>query len=980
MDIANDSLGDLFSFAASILFVFDLYFSRVSRFTAHWRTLPLMVVNFMSSWVYVCLGISQAIQNCPIDAWRKPFFDCLHTVISLSAKLYNTWYLHNIMLPLSLVTAIIVALFPVPSMPVLNGIYKRVGTASFAIPITLSGKESQIYKGAGVHVGGNPESMDTETYHIPIQCWFPIIVEETLVEKVVRSLGFNYAGAALWSSGHPKHQDFEAEHLLKCIAKIGNLPSILLSHLALAKSNAQHFNSLENIFGLKKGEALAEEHLNAYNLKNVTDIRSRPASTDSVPWSAMDNERLLSPVKRLVSSNSPLKDLPLFPVAIYSHGKYSWRQIGTTTFEKLAAQGFVVFAMDHIPSCMSSRDIELNSLLSNQSINRPQSCFDYDYDLPANIPPGSIEEREFYAGGMDRRVREMQCLINFLCMPHDGRGSLVDGYSSEDSFDVNKESDYLANTWDSVSNAGDGEGNADEIKGVDKSFVSLGKALFHVDIDKICVLGHSFGGGTCVSAVCRDKRIRAVCALDSWLYPAKDAYSTDPRFTGFEADFLNRDVQQNSTQSDEKNSVEVQTANQRPQAELVAEANSPNTADKPNNLVLPLLKENEDGQYQPVQSASTIKQLEKEWFERNSDAEDFFESSDSETSDDGEDGSDSSDNEEQPLPVWAQSANSKDASLDPSPSSPNSRKRVSVLITLGEAVSIDPRAVVKERRRSHVKEEISTVLVNNAAAGDQKVASPTVGAPNPVQLAPVQEHVLNKSTSESTLLISPKYQQAKWRSTQSHLASASGPKVLFLSAEQWSFAPFQALYREAFAKKCHPNNIFRLVVLDTNHQNFCDLHLLARTGLMRGGDRLGPADPFVHMDAMNEIISHFFEQTCKRSLHDNTVVDSDAEASDQVESDSKRLLGFLRGDSFSRNVSRNSSSGSLASVDDDNFRNVINQSNSGLAILSRLKHLSLQAVVYISSKFRDETSDAKYINRKYAHLCDPELQIGGKGI
>lgn len=48
----------------------------------------------------------------------------------------------------------------------------------------------------------------------------------------------------------------------------------------------------------------------------------------------------------------------------------------------------------------------------------------------------------------------------------------------------------------------------------------------YLDLDKAVVVGHSFGGATALSAGINDKRIKAICTLDPWLYPMnKDCFS-----------------------------------------------------------------------------------------------------------------------------------------------------------------------------------------------------------------------------------------------------------------------------------------------------------------------------------------------------------------------------------------------------------------------------------------------------------------------
>ena len=46
-------------------------------------------------------------------------------------------------------------------------------------------------------------------------------------------------------------------------------------------------------------------------------------------------------------------------VALYSHGKFAWRQLDSRTCEAMASKGFVVFAVDHAPDAALSRPVGL---------------------------------------------------------------------------------------------------------------------------------------------------------------------------------------------------------------------------------------------------------------------------------------------------------------------------------------------------------------------------------------------------------------------------------------------------------------------------------------------------------------------------------------------------------------------------------------------------------------------------------------------
>lgn len=153
---------------------------------------------------------------------------------------------------------------------------------------------------------------------------------------------------------------------------------------------------------------------------------------------------------RTVSGDSGSKQVvPPHPVVIYSHGMYSWRQISSNTFEMLASHGYVVFACDHSPSAMVTR---------HYSAVERGVMEGYDYALPDHIQPATIEERKHYSEGLDTRVHEITSLIDFI--------------QAEDI--IHK---------------------------------------FNVKVDRVHLMGHSFGAGTMTAVACRDRQRVASCML-----------------------------------------------------------------------------------------------------------------------------------------------------------------------------------------------------------------------------------------------------------------------------------------------------------------------------------------------------------------------------------------------------------------------------------------------------------------------------------
>jgi dienelactone hydrolase len=152
-----------------------------------------------------------------------------------------------------------------------------------------------------------------------------------------------------------------------------------------------------------------------------------------------------------------------FPLIVMSHGLYGWKSCQSFICEELASHGYIVVAPDHIPDniCTVFPDGETK---------------EFAYHLPKGVPPASEQERAFYNKQIQTRYVQMQTCINNCIQPPESvrRNSLVSSILSS------------------------------------------------VDSGKIGVIGHSYGGGTCVVTAHRDPRIKATVALDSWMFPLAD--------------------------------------------------------------------------------------------------------------------------------------------------------------------------------------------------------------------------------------------------------------------------------------------------------------------------------------------------------------------------------------------------------------------------------------------------------------------------
>jgi hypothetical protein len=325
----------------SVLLVLSLLLISIPNQTNYYSFL-----SWISSFYFIGYFVfSQSHQW--IAHWRTLLLFILNGILSIlflitpspSSQIIQS--IGAILLILALLTLVIIFIFPVPSKPHLNGRFKRVGTSTFRIPIHLP-PDAQRYK-------------DDNDYEVTVQCWFPISQNQTILFTL--QTYFNLIPkATLWSSGHPESQSLEAFQLHQNSAMSAELPSFIFSHLLLSITNSEY---------------LDYDHL-------------------QLPFP-------LTPPPPTSPSGSR------YPVVIYSHGMWSWRQISSSTFEMLASNGYIVFSMDHLPSAMITRPFP--------GVNNYQP---FDYHLPPSIPPGSIEERIHYQKGVDRRCHEIISLLDHL--------------------------------------------------------------------------------------------------------------------------------------------------------------------------------------------------------------------------------------------------------------------------------------------------------------------------------------------------------------------------------------------------------------------------------------------------------------------------------------------------------------------------------------------------------------------------------------
>ena len=153
--------------------------------------------------------------------------------------------------------------------------------------------------------------------------------------------------------------------------------------------------------------------------------------------------------------NSPvLSEGAPFPIVIISHGITGMRQLHTSLAERLASEGYAVFAMDHTYD-------------ANITVFSDGSIADYRSNIIGHPDSVSIRKKQ-----IDTRVQDIQFVTRELERIQSGAlRHPLNGY---------------------------------------------------LDLNKIGIAGHSFGGSTATLTAFKDDRFKAVVALDSWINPLPD--------------------------------------------------------------------------------------------------------------------------------------------------------------------------------------------------------------------------------------------------------------------------------------------------------------------------------------------------------------------------------------------------------------------------------------------------------------------------
>ncbi|XP_074540677.1 platelet-activating factor acetylhydrolase [Halichoeres trimaculatus] len=183
----------------------------------------------------------------------------------------------------------------------------------------------------------------------------------------------------------------------------------------------------------------------------------------------------------------PFKSKEKCPVVIFSHGLGAFRTLYSAICAELASQGFIVASVEH----------------------RDQSASATFYYHEKSEPEGNETEPNTSASAPDNLVTEW---MYYRTLKH-----------GESEFplrnkQVKQRADECIRALDRLTEINSGI----PVQNVLQSQFDWTTLENSMDLCKIAVMGHSFGGATVIEALCKEVKFKCGVALDAWMFPLDD--------------------------------------------------------------------------------------------------------------------------------------------------------------------------------------------------------------------------------------------------------------------------------------------------------------------------------------------------------------------------------------------------------------------------------------------------------------------------
>ncbi|XP_072218571.1 platelet-activating factor acetylhydrolase isoform X2 [Leuresthes tenuis] len=186
--------------------------------------------------------------------------------------------------------------------------------------------------------------------------------------------------------------------------------------------------------------------------------------------------------------DAPFKSNEKCPVVIFSHGLGAFRTLYSAICAELASQGFIVASVEH-------RDQSASATYYFREKTESEKASEHQLKTSASHQDDLVQEWMYYRA---LKHGEMEFPL---------RNNQVKQRASECILALNKLTEI--NSGVPVQN----------VLQTQFDWTTLENSM---DLCKIAVVGHSFGGATVVEALCKEVKFKCGIALDAWMFPLED--------------------------------------------------------------------------------------------------------------------------------------------------------------------------------------------------------------------------------------------------------------------------------------------------------------------------------------------------------------------------------------------------------------------------------------------------------------------------
>lgn len=186
--------------------------------------------------------------------------------------------------------------------------------------------------------------------------------------------------------------------------------------------------------------------------------------------------------------NASFKPDGKYPVIIFSHGLGAFRTLYSAICVEMASQGFIVSAVEH-------RDESASATFSFREHTEPGTKKHVSCDISKPVSENLEEDWMYYRalklGEEEIPLRNKQ---------------------------VKQRADECIRALNILIDINSGK----TVENVLQSVFDLSTMRNSMDLCKIAVMGHSFGGATVIECLCKEVKFKCGVALDTWMLPLKD--------------------------------------------------------------------------------------------------------------------------------------------------------------------------------------------------------------------------------------------------------------------------------------------------------------------------------------------------------------------------------------------------------------------------------------------------------------------------